>query len=702
MESSELTQITLPVQGMDCVECTQHVKHALEELPGVQSATVLLAAEKAILFADATVTREMAIHAVKQSGYDVPEKGPESSNEGVAISRLFLPAFLLAGLILFLTVIGEWLGWFEQITTRLPVWVYLTLLIVGGFPVFRNVSQALFQRQITSHTLMSVGVLAAALIGEWPTAVIIVLFMRIGDWVERQTTQGARKAIHALVENAPTIANIEREGEEVEIPVNQLRVGDILICRPGYTVAADGQVLAGNASVDTSSVTGESVPVDLGEGATVYAGSVVIDGGFRLSAERVGAETTIGRVIALVEQAEANKGQVQTFADRFSSYYLPIVLAIAAMTYIVRQDVLAAVSVLVVVCSCAIALATPIAMLASIGAAGKRGLVIKGGRYLEILPKVDIILLDKTGTLTLGIPEVTAVIPFSDKSEKELVAFAAGVEKYSEHPLGKAVRRFAAQDGIQTPESSNFRSFPGQGAEALINGQKIQVGNGKFVKHAQNKATSDLEQGGQSLIYIGSEGDLIGVITLADQLRKDVPQALDALRKQGITDIHLLTGDHKEAAAPIAEALGVEYQAGLLPEDKINIVKQYQEKGKIVAMIGDGINDAPALAQADVGIAMGTAGVDVAMQAADIALLGDDFASIPALFSLSRRTMGVVRLNLIFTAIYNLIGLSLASFGLIPPALAAAAQSLPDVGILVNSSRLLRFNPGGDSSDQRA
>jgi Cu+-exporting ATPase len=693
MVEEERKQFTLPIKGMDCAECTQHVKHALEQVPGVQTVTVLLAAEKAILETDATVDREMLSLAVKQSGYSVPSQGiPDPIRSDVNIPRLIWPFFLTIGLILFIVVIGEWVGWFEQLSAKLPVWVYLTLLVLGGYTVFSNVIQALRHKQITSHTLMGIGVIAAAAVGEWPTAVVIVLFMRIGDWVEHQTTEGARKAIHALVERAPKVASIERNNTELEIPVDEILVDDILICRSGMTVAADGDVFDGNASVDTSSITGEAVPVDVGVGSAVYSGSVVLEGGFRLRATRVGSDTTIGRVIQLVEQAEANKGRVQRFADKFSGYYLPIVLSIAAITYILRQDVLAAVSVLVVVCSCAIALATPIAMLASIGAAGKQGVVIKGGRFLEILPKVDIILLDKTGTLTLGIPEVTEIVPVAELSKKEILEIAAGVEWFSEHPLGKAIRHSAARVGLSLPEISMYQSYPGLGVEAHVDGHQIRLGNDAFIKTADERFVRDvLNDEGQTFVYMESDGILVGVITLADQLRIEVPRALTVLREQGYRDILLLTGDKKAATIPIAQALDIEYRAELLPADKIAIVQEYQEQGRVVAMIGDGVNDAPALAQADVGIAMGAAGADIAIEAADIALLSDDWTVIPAIFALSTRTMGVVRHNLIFTAIYNVIGLALASFGLIPPALAAAAQSLPDVGILANSSRLLRF-----------
>ena len=692
METQGVKQITIPIRGMDCIECTQHVKQALERVAGVSHANVLLAAEKAIVDLEVSVEMVQLKLAVEQAGYSVPIKDTTNLDKDRSVfQRLGWAFFLTVGIVLFVVVLGEWMGWIEQLSERLPIGIYLGLLILGGWPVFKGVARTLYQRQITSHTLMTIGVVAAALVGEWATAVVIVMFMRIGDWVEHQTTDGARKAIHALIERVPDMACVERDGVEVDLRAEQIQAGDIVICRPGETVAADGEILEGSASVDNSAITGESLPADVGVGSTIFAGSIILDGGFKLLASRVGEQTTIGRVIRLVEEAEANKGQIQRFADKFTAYYLPIVLGIAALTYIIRRDTLAAVAVLVVVCSCAIALATPIAMLASIGTAGKRGMLIKGGRFLEALPRVDVLLLDKTGTLTMGAPVVTDILPLHEINAGDLIQLAAGVERYSEHPIGKAIRHKALHLGIALPDIKEFQSFPGLGAQSRIKAQQIRVGNRQFLQAQEIPAASELEADGKTVVYVEREGALIGLIGLTDQLRPDVPLAMKALRQHGYARIELLTGDHQAAAIPIADALGVAYRAGLMPEDKVNIVRDYQAQGHVVAMIGDGINDAPALAQADVGIAMGAVGTDIAIHAADIAVMSEDWSAIPALVALSKRTMGVVRLNLIFTAVYNLVGITLAATGILPPALAAAAQSLPDVGILVNSSRLLRF-----------
>lgn len=368
---------------------------------------------------------------------------------------------------------------------------------------------------------------------------------------------------------------------------------------------------------------------------------------------------------------------------------------IAALTFLIRRDPLATAAVLVVACSCSLALATPIAMLASVGAGAKRGLLIKGGKYLETLARADVLLIDKTGTLTLGQAQITDVIPLGGQDESDLLSLAAAAERYSEHPLAEAVRDAARRRSLPIVEQEQFEAIPGHGVRARIDGSVIAVGNRRMIPEATSvPIVSELEAQGKTLLLVARDGQLIGVLAAADTLRPEVPAALTAVSALGIKDVELLTGDNERTAAGLAERLGVRYRANLLPEDKIAIVKEYQAQGRTVVMVGDGVNDAPALAQADVGIAMGAAGTDVAIEAAHIALMREDWTLVPEVFRIARRTMRVVKLNIAFTAVYNLVGLSLAALGFLPPILAAAAQSLPDLGILANSSRLLRQATG--------
>jgi Cd2+/Zn2+-exporting ATPase/Cu+-exporting ATPase len=432
------------------------------------------------------------------------------------------------------------------------------------------------------------------------------------------------------------------------------------------------------------------MPVEASPGNHVYAATIATLGSIRLEVTQVGADTTFGRVITMVEEAEAHRAPVQRIADRFSAYFLPVVATIALLTFLVRRNPLAVASVLVVACSCSFALATPIAMLASIGAAATRGILVKGGKYLESLSHADVLLIDKTGTITTGQPQITDVIALAEHSQDEVLALAAGVERDSEHPLAEAVRQAAAEQMLTPAEPKHFEAIPGLGVRAEVDGVCIGVGNARMMaSSAPGIVSQELEQQGKTLLLVEQAGEMIGVLAAADTVRPEVPAALERLRTLGIEKIELLTGDNERTAESHAGALHIAYRAELLPEDKIRIVKAYQAQGHTVVMIGDGVNDAPALAQADVGIAMGVMGSDVALEAAHVALMREDWHLVPDLFMIAQRTMRVVKMNLSFTVLYNLVGLTLAACGMLPPILAAAAQSLPDLGILANSSRLL-------------
>ncbi len=695
--------IEVPVKGMDCADCTRHVQHAIAALPGVAEVNVFLASEKAVVRLDPERVQLAAIRAaVNQAGYQAPET-PASADTGPTPMR-GLPAHftrrlltLLAvvfGAVLFVIVVGEWLGLFEQLTERVPFVVGAGLVLLTGWPIFRNVVRAALRRQVTSHTLMTLGVLAALAVGQWATAAVVVFFMRVGDYAENMTTEAARRAVKDLSALAPQTARVERGAEAVDVPIAQVRVGDIVVVRPGEKIPVDGTVLSGQATVDQAAITGESMPVEAGPGARVFAASLARLGSLRVQTVHVGPDTTFGRVIKLVEEAEAHRADVQRIADKFSAYYLPVVAAIAALTFILRRDPLAVAAVMVVACSCSFALATPIAMLATIGAGARRGILIKGGKYLELLARADVLLVDKTGTLTLGRPALTDVITLNGLSRAELLALAASVEKYSEHPLAEAVRGAARAEGLALVEPEQFEALPGQGVRALVGGKRVTVGSQRLAADGPVPAAQALEAQGKTLLYVRHGDEVAGLLAAADTARPEVPAALAAARALGIKHIELLTGDNERTAAALAGPLGLRYRANLLPEDKIAVVKDYQARGHTVIMVGDGVNDAPALAQADVGIAMGAAGSDIALEAAHIALMRDDWRLVPEVIGMAQRTLRVVKMNLGFTVVYNVIGLSLAAFGFLPPILAAAAQSLPDLGILANSSRLLRQGRG--------
>lgn len=696
---ARLATVELPVGGMDCGGCVANVRRALTDLAGVHEAQVLLAGERAeVAYDPARVSVDALRQAILQAGYACPlpsvDTTPDEDSDVARAAALTRSALTLMAVIfavvLLVVVIGEGLGLLDAVTDRVPLWAGATAVLAFGWPVFRTVVRSALRGRIVSHTLMTTGALAALAIGEWATAALVVFFMRVGDYAESFTTERARRSLRDLTALAPRTARIERDGAEQVVGIEQVRVGDVVVVRPGDTIPVDGEVVAGQATVNQAAITGESMPIEAEAGTRVFAATTAQLGSLRVRASGVGRDTTFGQVVRQVEQAEANKGQTQRLADRFSTWYLPIVAGIALLTWLIGGDLIAAVAVTVVACSCAFALATPVAMLASIGAAAKHGLLIKGGKYVEALAKADVLLVDKTGTLTQGRPELTDVVSWDGWSEDALLTLAAAAERDSEHPLGDAVRRAARDRGRTVPVPTSFAALPGRGVRALVDGRTVEVGSHRMLPGDVPEVARELEARGRTVLHVLVDGAPVGVLALADALRPEVPAALQAVREGGVREIELLTGDNERTARAIAEQLGVAYRANLLPEDKIERVRQHQAAGRTVVMIGDGVNDAPALVQADVGVAMGAAGTDVAIEAAHVALMRDDWSRVPELFALARRTMGVVKLNLGFTAVYNVVGIGLAAVGLLPPILAAAAQSLPDLGIMGNSARLLR------------
>ncbi len=700
--------LEIPISGMDCADCTRHVRQAIEEIPGVRSVEVFLGAQKAAVLLDPERVSVEAIRAaVARAGYRAGEADAATRPLADMASRTLSLLGLVAGGVLVVVLLGEWFGLFDRVLSLLPWWAALAIVLLAGYPVFRQVVRAALGGKVLAHTLMTVGVVASMIVSEWATAAILVFFMRIGAYVEASTANRARRAVKELFELTPSSARVERNGVEAEIPVEQIRPGDVVISRPGSRIPVDGRVIGGHATVDQSAITGESVPIEAGTGRRVFAASLVRSGSVKIRAEKVGPDTTFGRVIKLVETAESQKARVERFADRFSGYFLPIVGGAAIITYLLNPDPLAAVAVLVVSCSCSIALATPIAVLAAVGSGARNGLLIKGGRFLEGLARTDVLLLDKTGTLTLGRPVVTDVRALSPMTESELLGLAASAERYSEHPVAEALRTCAFDRRIALQDPEDFQSISGVGVSARVGGHRVFVGRLPSTELTEGSDTvpagieagiesrlqswlGELEAESKTTVVVCIDGQPAGVIAARDELRSEVPLALNALANRGLSRIELLTGDNAGAAAPLADRLGLAFRSNLVPEDKLRIVKEYQAAGHVVTMVGDGINDAPALAQADVGIAMGAAGTHVAIEAADVAVMAEDWRLVPAVFRLADRSAAVVKSNLYFAGAYNVIGILLAALGILPPVMAAAAQSLPDIGILMNSARLLR------------
>jgi Cd2+/Zn2+-exporting ATPase/Cu+-exporting ATPase len=692
---NQIQTIEVPIAGMDCTECTQTVQRAISSLNGVQKADVFLSSEKAIIQLDPSIVKMADIRqAVTGAGYSLPQQNGESKSSSATLGdfsrRIFTALGLAFGAVVLLVVAGEWLGLLDGLTQLIPFPVGVAFVLIGGSPIFLNVIRAALKKQVISHTLMSIGTFAALFVGEWTTAMVVVFFMHIGNYTERLTAEGARRAVKDLTAMTPQTARVEINNEEKDLPIAEVKIDDIIVIRPGEKIPVDGEIISGHGAVDQSSVTGESMPVEAGIGLRVFAATLLRQGTLKVRTQAVGADSTFGRVIKMVEQAEAHRADVQQFADKFSTYYLPVVMGIAALTFLFSRNPLATAAVLLVACSCTIALATPIAMLATIGANAKRGVLIKGGKYLETLARADVLLIDKTGTLTLGKPIVTDIISLNSMDEASLLSTAASADRYSEHPLADALRRSAHERGLQLQEVTDFESIAGIGVHATVNGAAITVGRRPMLEGTQFPVQVEtLESQGKTVLFVSINNSLAGLIAASDTLRSEVPEALQEAKQLGIKKIELLTGDNEQVASSVGNSLGIAYRAGLLPEDKIRIVKEYQAQGHIVVMVGDGINDAPALAQANVGIAMQT-GTDIAIEAAHITLMREDWTLVPYVIATAQQTMRVVKGNLGFTAAYNIIGLTLAAFGFLPPILAAALQSIPDLGILGNSARLLK------------
>jgi Cd2+/Zn2+-exporting ATPase/Cu+-exporting ATPase len=691
--------LELTVVEMDCADEAQQIESALGRLTGVSEVRTAVSARKAIVAYDADrVTPEAIRQAIHGLGMTVTDAHAPAVRRRHSLPDLLGWAFVsVVALVALVGIAGERLGLVDALADRIPAWLTLAAVLAGGYPIFRNVVRALRNRSVTSHALMTLGILGAIAIGQYAAGAVIVFFMRLADFIEGYTTERSRRAIKELLKLTPDTARVERNGAELELAADEVTRGEVVLVKPGDRIPVDGTVMEGRASVNQAPITGESVPVEKQPGDLVFAATICERGALKVRTERVGRDTTFGQIIRLVEAAEASKAPVQRFADRFTAYYIPVVVAVAVITYFVSGNATAAVATVLVACSCAIAMATPVTVLAAVGQAARRGIVVKGGRYLEALAKVDTVVMDKTGTLTIGRPEVTDVVALDGRPPAEILRLAAALERRSEHPLAEGIMRAAVKEGPPLDEPDEFEVYAGEGVAGLVGGRRVWCGTEKLMSRAgltsfgqSHARVAALAGEGKSVGLVAVDGVLVGLIALADTLRPEAPAALEALRKLGIRRLVLLTGDRRQVAEAVAGQLGVEFTAEVLPADKIRAIAELQRQGHVVAMVGDGINDAPALTQADVGIAMGAAGTDAAIEAAHVALMQDNWRGVPEAIVIGRRAFRTIQQNLWFTAAYNVVGMLLAATGWLPPVGAAAAQSLPDVAVMLNSSRLLR------------
>ena len=571
-------------------------------------------------------------------------------------------------------------------------------IILCGIPIVLEAVVGLVTAfDIKADVLVSLALIASVCIGEIFAAGEVAFIMQLGALLEELTVAKARAGIEKLVHLTPQTARVLRNGREVMLPAEQVRVGDRLRVLPGESVPVDGIILSGQTSINQAVMTGESLPVDKTAGDTVSSGTVNQFGAFEMEATKVGEDSSIQRMIRLVQSADAGKAKIVGLADRWATWIVVIALSAAALTWIITGQIIRAVTILVVFCPCALVLATPTAIMAAIGNATKHGFLVRAGDALERLSKAKVLAFDKTGTLTYGSPEVVAVSSVSDRLETEaLYRLAASAEQLSEHPLGKAIVSCCKKSGATLAPASAFQMIPGRGVCAQIEGKAVLAGNPELLReHSVSFAlpsdAADYLQQGCTITYVAVDGVFAGFLALADTVRKESAATISALSGLGVQPV-LLTGDHESAANAIAGSLHIqEVRANCLPEDKLNYIGGYQAKGLPVCMIGDGVNDAPALKKADVGIAMGSVGSDIAVDAADIALVDDEVRELPHLVALSKRMMTTIKLNMAFSMTLNFIAIALAIIGTLNPVVGALVHNAGSVLVIINSAFLLNW-----------
>jgi len=619
------------------------------------------------------------------------EKRDDSKYKDIAV--LAIVPVLVA-----LLIIASWgLAYWEIGPHFINAGLAILATVFGGFQRFVFGFKDIFNRKITVNVFVCVALVATLAIGEFRPAAIIVFIMAVAGALESYTLDKTKKSILALLDFAPKMATVRRDGEEVIAPVSELQLGDIVVVKPGTRIPVDGVVTAGASSVNQAPITGESMPVEKFPGSTVYSGTLNESGRLDVRTEKVGEGTTLAKIVHLVQDAQGTRAPIQNLADRFTTWFLPLVVFLAILAFFISGDVKVGVSVLLVACPCAFAIATPTAVTAGVSNMARKAVLIKGGIFLEIGHKIDHLLVDKTGTFTFGRPKLVEIIAFNGAREDEVLQMACIAEKYSEHPLARSILSAGKERKLAIPDPEHFASAAGMGVEAKWNSSKILVGKNTFLKDAGvlldtavlDKVVQQSEKG-RTAVLVAINGKVIGMLAIADEIRPEIAETIRSLKALGVKRITMLTGDHPQVAEAVAREIGVDdFRADMLPEQKQDFVRKLQAEGHVVGMIGDGINDAPALALADVGIAMGAAGTDVAIETADVTLMNDNLSGVADFIWMSGKVMRRIKLNIFFSIFYNVIGLTLSVIGLMTPVIAVIFQEAGCVTVVLSSTLLL-------------
>ena len=741
------------ISGMHCTSCAGVIEKELKKIEGVSNATVNFAAQKASIQHEDHATAEQMMHAVKKAGYKAeridPHAGMDHSHHHMEAEagwrkKFFLGLALSMPLLYFMLL--DFFKWLPGAATLPPYIGLASLLLVTpvqfylGASFYKGTWSGLRMKTFNMDSLIAIGTSTAyvyslafyikyvvenhSLIGlggakipelYFETAAFLITFVVLGKWLEARATSKTNEAIKKLMNLQAKTARVIREGKTIDIPIDEVRLGEIIVVRPGEKIPVDGEVTKGTSSVDESMITGESIPVEKQVGDSVIGATINKNGSFEFTATRIGSNTTLSRIVKLIEDAQTSKAPIQAMADKISSWFVPLVLIAAIVTFLVWFFVLgssftfalmAFTAVVVIACPCALGLATPTAIMVGTGKGAEKGILIKGGEPLQAAKDITAIIFDKTGTLTNGKPVVTDVFALDAFSREEILKIAASIDKASEHPLAEAIVAKAADEKLSLYQVTKFLALPGFGVEAKVKGSAYYLGNRKLVAekthasmHALESKLTEYEESGKTTMLLSSDEQVLGIVAVADTVKTTSKEAVERLRRLGI-EVYMLTGDNKRTATAIAQQLSITKTiAEVLPEDKAAKVAELQASGYTVAMVGDGINDAPAIAQANLGIAMAT-GTDVAMETGGIVLMRNDVNDVVTAIQLSRETVSKIKQNMFFALFYNAVGIPIAArvfafAGLIlKPELAGLAMALSSVSVVTNSLTLRFFRPG--------
>jgi len=733
-----MKKTTLQIKGMHCASCVTVISRALTKKDGVEDANVNLTTEKAtISFDDTKISEIELIKEIQNKGYDAfsldeTDKNSEKTSndfkkeEIQQLKKTFIFSLTFAIPAFIIGMLFMWIG------IEIPYSDYILFLLatpvqfIVGWSFYKGTWSALRNKSANMDTLIALGTSSAYIYsvyillfkpGEpqyFEISAILITLVLMGKLLEALAKGKTSDAIKKLMSISPKTAIVLRGKKEVQIQIDDVVLGDIIIVKPGGKIPVDGIIIEGTSSIDESMITGESIPVEKIKGSFVYSGTINKHGAFRFKATKVGANTTLSQIIKLIEDAQGSRAPIQRFADTISSYFVPIVIGLSLLTFGIWYfalsttfafSILAAVSVIVIACPCALGLATPTAIMVGTGKGAQNGILIKGGEALETAHKVKYIIFDKTGTVTKGVPELTDIVSFGI-SEEDVLKISASIEKSSEHPLAEAIVKNAEGKKIVLSKITTFKAIPGHGVSAKIGTKHYHFGNKKLMTTLKIKQIDDkkilsivhsMEEEGKTVMFLSDEKKLLGLVAVADEIKESSAEAVKTLEKLGL-QIYMITGDNERTAKAIAKKAGIKNVfAEVLPGDKANYVKKLQKKGK-VAMVGDGINDAPALAQADIGIVMGS-GTDVALETGSIILMRNDLNDVPRAIKLSKKTMSKIKQNMFWALFYNVLGIPIAAGILYPftgwllsPIIAGGAMALSSVSVVTNSLMLKRAN----------